>query len=571
MTFDAKERSVSDSIPVEFYKFVRVLGDVTETWRYVNAPTNRTYDGAEYLALAGLQRSAVGSNGEDGSMQMELSVPRTSALAVALRNSVNPAPISVTVYRTQKGEDDAEAKTIFLGEIDNLVYLGGTLTILCFAEEAAWANTLVRVGYQRTCPHVLYDQFCGASMVEDVAELSVIADDRRSVEAAPSGPPTLTRSRLGRIYAYHASPTAGVNTAFVASDWTGYSTTGTCTPSLSGGALLLTVNLGSGSRGAYHNVFSQGNAAIKALRSGQTTGGAPGVRLRLKPSTFSDDFVNAGMPCGFAGNYSLGERSGGVSIQSQTSAANRSTSGTARFYLTTDGTLTKSRMTSASGSSGSSDITQTLVDPLDAGTDGSSASLDASSSSSNAFTYTSASITHTHLLRIEGPNTGSWVVRLRNAAGTLIYTSAGHTAGVVEIDCMTELLTLFTDMATPAMCQIEIYDPVGAAVVVGPEIPSERVWDGDVWEWDFPGVSLDEKYRAGVLVHEGIRYFIVRQSFNTLYLQTPLPATAAVEDEITLIAGCNRTMADCHSLHNNLPRFGGFPIMPERDPWIRVP
>ncbi len=54
----------------------------------------------------------------------------------------------------------------------------------------------------------------------------------------------------------------------------------------------------------------------------------------------------------------------------------------------------------------------------------------------------------------------------------------------------------------------------------------------------------------------------------TLNLFQPLPE-ASVGDEVTLWAGCTKTVEICHARFANVNRFGGFPRMPDKNPLIQ--
>jgi hypothetical protein len=76
-------------------------------------------------------------------------------------------------------------------------------------------------------------------------------------------------------------------------------------------------------------------------------------------------------------------------------------------------------------------------------------------------------------------------------------------------------------------------------------------------------------YRGGVLDWQGFKFFITAQDADEVTLQLPLPSLAADEDLITLQAGCDRSSENCVD-HDNIERFGGFKLLPERSPWEGV-
>jgi hypothetical protein len=76
-------------------------------------------------------------------------------------------------------------------------------------------------------------------------------------------------------------------------------------------------------------------------------------------------------------------------------------------------------------------------------------------------------------------------------------------------------------------------------------------------------------YRAGVVDRFGRKAFIIQQDADALTLQTPL-LDAVVGDLVSLTAGCNRQPSDCAGVHDNIGRYGGYPLIPDRNPWKGV-
>jgi len=46
-----------------------------------------------------------------------------------------------------------------------------------------------------------------------------------------------------------------------------------------------------------------------------------------------------------------------------------------------------------------------------------------------------------------------------------------------------------------------------------------------------------------------------------------VPPGLAVGNAITLYSGCDRTLATCHSKFGNSENFGGFPLIPTKNPF----
>lgn len=85
------------------------------------------------------------------------------------------------------------------------------------------------------------------------------------------------------------------------------------------------------------------------------------------------------------------------------------------------------------------------------------------------------------------------------------------------------------------------------------------------------GTKASGYFNAGVLRVDGTdkRGFIVAHSGTTLTLLDPVPGLAAT-NAVTLQAGCDHTVETCRDRFSNVPNFGGYPLHPERNPFIRL-
>jgi uncharacterized phage protein (TIGR02218 family) len=88
----------------------------------------------------------------------------------------------------------------------------------------------------------------------------------------------------------------------------------------------------------------------------------------------------------------------------------------------------------------------------------------------------------------------------------------------------------------------------------------------------------DDDFAAGVLVKNstGQRGFIQSSTFSiyanpkhAVRLLQPMVGLV-VTDEITLYYGCDRKHSTCRDKFDNIPNFGGFPLHPERNPFIEI-
>lgn len=83
-----------------------------------------------------------------------------------------------------------------------------------------------------------------------------------------------------------------------------------------------------------------------------------------------------------------------------------------------------------------------------------------------------------------------------------------------------------------------------------------------------------EYFVAGVAYHtaSGQRLFILSQtgSINPGIITLSSPIGWAVNDEVILYPGCDRVHSTCRDKFDNIANFGGFPLHPERNPFISL-
>ncbi len=316
----------------------------------------------------------------------------------------------------------------------------------------------------------------------------------------------LPRDTLGRLAAHARTDglVTNVNTGFVLTDWTSFQTSGGNLTIAYGASNAINITTPIATplhAGMYYNPLAlPPDHFVLTARDASSGEGAQGVVARMKNVSPADNFVAGQVPIlGTGGAYILRERFGGANIQQSASVpANRARNSDTVHGLWVRGNLATLRQTSAAGTSGPADSTLDLTG-LNAGTTGLYGGIYYTRSGESQVTYAGWAAMRSAILRVYGPTTGTWQVRLRNAAGTLIYTSATHTAGVVDINTLTEMTVLYSATTiTPLMAQIEIFEPATSTVLYGPAIPQERLWGGDVWGTP---PSPAPSYPSGRLAH----------------------------------------------------------------------
>ena len=82
----------------------------------------------------------------------------------------------------------------------------------------------------------------------------------------------------------------------------------------------------------------------------------------------------------------------------------------------------------------------------------------------------------------------------------------------------------------------------------------------------------DGEFTAGVLMKDstGQRGFIQKSTYTSdhrIWLLQPM-AGLGVGDDVTVWYGCDRKHSTCRDKFDNIPNFGGFPLHPERNPFV---
>jgi hypothetical protein len=313
-----------------------------------------------------------------------------------------------------------------------------------------------------------------------------------SVPAPPPEPvePTFERLTLGRLAAHARTDelVSGVNTAFVVGDWAGFSSTAaTVTPSITTDAnpgelqVALGATADTARRGVRYTALETGRDVFLIVRTRTVAFnvGLGGVVARLPDSGANEMLVGRRGYVNSAANsnFALVETFAASSLQF-TAAANSDERAPGVVGLWVRDTLANGR------SVGLNRDDSLSLTGLSSSLEGTYCGIFANRvDGSNTLRFTAWAAMLSAIIRVEGPNSGTWVVRLRDSGGTLIYTSASHTAGVVAINTLTEMTVLYP-LGMSAMAQIEIYDPIAEEVLMGPVIPEERLWGGDVWQYN---------------------------------------------------------------------------------------
>lgn len=151
MSFDAREISIEDGIPIFLYRFT--LND--KVWRYTSADGDIVALGVTWEARP-IADDGVKITGESSTDALTITASTVIMPAQIYMHYPPARPIQVAILRMHEG--DTEVKTVYMGEITQVnVPTPGTARITCETLSASMQRDGLRFGWQRTCPYALYD------------------------------------------------------------------------------------------------------------------------------------------------------------------------------------------------------------------------------------------------------------------------------------------------------------------------------------------------------------------------------------------------------------------------------
>lgn len=148
------ETSVDGGRPIYLYRFV--LG--SNTWRYTSADEDVTAGGFTWTA-APISDMGISQTGESAQDALTITMDSQLSPALAFRGAPPTGAMVVTILRTHEGDPDGEVITAYVGEVSAVNTPTPNQAVLtCETLAATMRRAGLRLGWQRTCPYVLYDQ-----------------------------------------------------------------------------------------------------------------------------------------------------------------------------------------------------------------------------------------------------------------------------------------------------------------------------------------------------------------------------------------------------------------------------
>lgn len=170
MTFDAFEKSVESSQPIEVYRFV--LG--AQTFEYTPSEDTVTVDSLDYEPTA-IKRGKILQSPEDRDSVVEFTVSGDNTFARNYIGIVPAAGAQVTVRRVQRPDyPGPEVVTLYEGFVTSVRFSedGHIAKIATQSIEAAKSRPIPRFTYQGLCNNVLYDAGCKVDDTDSTWRLS---------------------------------------------------------------------------------------------------------------------------------------------------------------------------------------------------------------------------------------------------------------------------------------------------------------------------------------------------------------------------------------------------------------
>lgn len=179
MSFNAVEISNQEGQPVALYKFQ--WGNTI--WRYTSADRDISRveggDTVTYTALAGLSDNGMIQGGDQGH-DFTVTAPNDIPLAGLYRGTPPSGSIYLTVRRKHASDD--EAPVWWIGTVGNVKAVDAiSVDIIGRTLTASFKRSGLRLSWQRSCPHILYDRGCKANPAAHGVAGTITAKDGVSI------------------------------------------------------------------------------------------------------------------------------------------------------------------------------------------------------------------------------------------------------------------------------------------------------------------------------------------------------------------------------------------------------
>lgn len=160
MAYSTFEKSAYNGAPIELYEFSRAA---TVYWRYTSADTDQTYFGSTYDSIS-IKRNSFEVSQTVEAVSLSITIPITAAFPQLYIASPPSEPVAFTLRRFH--DQDTEVVSIWIGRVTNVEFKEETVEVLCESVYTSLRRPTLRRLYQRSCPHVLYNQVDGSCTLD---------------------------------------------------------------------------------------------------------------------------------------------------------------------------------------------------------------------------------------------------------------------------------------------------------------------------------------------------------------------------------------------------------------------
>jgi uncharacterized phage protein (TIGR02218 family) len=155
VSYDASEKEQFSGKPVECFEFMQG----STTWRHTSADSVIVLSEGTFEPEA-IERKEEEFSDEEITESVEISMPPSLPVAMAILSGVNQEPISLTVYRAHRG-DLASRVRAFTGVVSSASMSGSDVVVSCASISAALDRQIPALAMQNQCNHALYSPACG--------------------------------------------------------------------------------------------------------------------------------------------------------------------------------------------------------------------------------------------------------------------------------------------------------------------------------------------------------------------------------------------------------------------------
>ena len=158
MSFNDFETSTSEGQSARLYQFDR---SATVVWRYTSADRSIKFDGHNWSPLP-ISDDGIRMTGEASADTVRVTLPASAAVAQLFRSTPPSEEIFLTVYDYDATAADAEV--CWVGSVSSVAFpRAGQAELVCDSLSASMQRSGLRLRYERSCPHSVYDDSCRAA------------------------------------------------------------------------------------------------------------------------------------------------------------------------------------------------------------------------------------------------------------------------------------------------------------------------------------------------------------------------------------------------------------------------